>query len=1108
MSRFVKNPYGESEVTNSSLSRDLQRRMDAGEFQITQPEQPKSFGAGVLDNFATQDRGAAFTAIGSEALGRIVTPDSESKTLRRKLGEDASVLAFGIPMFLEQLITNPIKTIKETPGAMVQSVKDTFDPDYYKAHPGLGVVNAVANATVVGGLVKSGVMGSVRSSAFRVTSREASTLGLNMGVRGELGTFSRLNANEKALHRSVDKAAETGDIRFVSETVSSIASRNGATIEQAGRLAQNVADEVARNLSRQNVKLRIIDPIAHPVKATGNLIRQGTDPIRRAVLGDPANTAVAILYGNERVMKNPSAYLDIERWAGAQVTEKGMANTIANRQKVMQEWTETNPTWSYLTPEERLAYHQNYVRTDMIRKKLHEMTGVDVVTTKALPPQFVESMIDTIKSNSERLSPKGVLDLLEDVYGADIRVHRGVLDEVLSKTGNKSIEALTKAIEALGKPRSLVSFERFSPEVRKLADDLVGSGYRVGAAPKGKAVSFASDLTKTPGLAPDQLTKRTFIGRFMDEFGLSARGTVEGAVEYFYRENFTQKLLGEFREKYGNKVKFDGVTIPIEKLYDYLDKNKNTIRQAAGATPGIRSRFAAFSVFDLKTNDFKKAGMSDNMARDLDRIGRESLSQVPLSQVGIGDKVVNYLRSRSQGYNKWMSDWYDTYIKVAYKGRYDLNPMFAAQQYIETISMSALLFKDPRGAFSMVGANLGSTKLGRWTADKLYKKSMEMKTVTRELVNPGELPINQVKLVQDELLAPLHKEMANLGNSSEWRVFDSIANERMPGVDTLRGKAMLENQATSNNFWLRVFGYSHVRSMTIMNRGLAQKYGMTLEDALGYTVNQNGTKTYKNPAMVQMMKDLSQAAVHYDKGFLTSPLIKTMNIIWFPFRFNAKTTAVTAKWLGGLPPGQRMAVLSNWMHFSNWITTEEGQEWRRGNRSLFGRFLQYSLAFDMVGETADAVSRGQLFGGNTGLLGGIPFGFLVNIATNLGYKAEDPDQFNPATGKPFQRTVPRDPASLAGLTVATEELLFSILPGMPFYTLSGGAIRGANPRNMVSNLVRGVIGGTYDAVEDKRSGTGQKLIERQFMNVPHEYTRFDFGRSDEEESVYIPPQQP
>ena len=74
-------------------------------------------------------------------LLRVQTPDYEDKSLLRKVGEDAAMLAYAIPVGIAQAVTHPIEFGKQAPGAIKQSLVDAVDPNYYKAHPLLGIVN-------------------------------------------------------------------------------------------------------------------------------------------------------------------------------------------------------------------------------------------------------------------------------------------------------------------------------------------------------------------------------------------------------------------------------------------------------------------------------------------------------------------------------------------------------------------------------------------------------------------------------------------------------------------------------------------------------------------------------------------------------------------------------------------------------------------------------------------------------------------------------------------------------------------------------------------------------------------------------------------------------
>ena len=119
----------------------------------------------------------------------------------------------------------------------------------------------------------------------------------------------------------------------------------------------------------------------------------------------------------------------------------------------------------------------------------------------------------------------------------------------------------------------------------------------------------------------------------------------------------------------------------------------------------------------------------------------------------------------------------------------------------------------------------------------------------------------------------------------------------------------------------------------------------------------------------------------------------------------------------------------------------------------------------------------------------MPFGFLVNIVRELAILPEDPDQFDPKTGRRFQKDIPREIPSAASLSIAIEQLLIQIMPGMPFYSLTGGWISGVSPRKYVESLVRQTVGGISEGIKGRDPAKGRQMLERDFKRVPLDYNR-------------------
>lgn len=1062
---MIQNTYNPKPQSVDSILRSRQTQTDAAREQGVIPAaQPK-----------TPQQNPRF-------LGVEITPNTPDKTFLRKVGEDAAMLAYALPVGLAHAVTNPFEFVKGaimddsgdiTRGGIGQSVRDAVDPDYYKAHPLLGVVNLAGFVAPIAGAAKNAAVSTATKTALNTALKEAVAVGVQeTAVRGVLKT--------SVVRTAVNEAANTGKTEIVGEVVRGALMKSGVPEESAFRIANTVSDNLAVTLSRQSAKLKVMESIAHPLQTGYRVVSGKTQPLRQAIFGTPEQTAVAKMFGSDIVKKDPQGFLSIERWAEAQAAERGIENTVANRQRIMQEWTEQNSQWAALTPEGKVEHFRNYAEQDLNRLKIHEQTGMDVVTVKALPQNYVDAMVQTLKDAPKDLDTKGLSTLMEETFGRDFTNHTAEITAAIAR-GTDPRAAMIEAVAKLGDARSAISFAKFSPDIQNLAKALEKSGYRIGYAPENKAVSFATDVFEgvkrdigSTITDKDIAATRSRLGAWLDKFGFSTRGVVEGAAEFSYKENFVQRAITEIGAKHGAVIKAGDVSIPVEKLFDWIDKNKILMQQARPSlTLPIRT------VFDIKESDLVRAGFSKEIARQVETISKAALREVPVSITGMGDALVNYMRTSDKGFGRFMSDWYDRYLKIAYKGRYDWSPFFSAQQFLETKIQSAILIKDVR----QLPGGEGITKLGAWTAEKLSKKLEGTATYLREIVE--EPPLEQVAMVREEILGTLQKTMLDYTSSPD---LINIQGSSKGAYALLKDKAAFEQSIRSRNLWYQVFGQSSVRMATSFNKAIAMKFGMKLDEALAFTY-ENGVKKYKNPEMVKMMRETTQMAYHYPEGFSTSPLMKTLNIVWFPLRFQVKTVQLMSRWLNSLSPVNKAVVMNNWVHFANWSGTDEGIEWRRTNRNMLYNILAYSTAYEQIGQSLEAVTKGRLFGGNAGLIGGVPFGVVVNLARELAILPEDPDQFDPKTGRRFTKEIPRKVVSAATLSAAIEQLLISISPSTPFYSLTGGVISGVSPRKYIESLVRQVVGAGANSLEGRDPANGKKDLERDFRRVPLEYSR-------------------
>ena len=626
--------------------------------------------------------------------------------------------------------------------------------------------------------------------------------------------------------------------------------------------------------------------------------------------------------------------------------------------------------------------------------------------------------------------------------------------------------------------------------------------YESAAATRGRGVGSLGETAAGRGQAVSEITEslfdtqRNYLGKVLDNFGFSTRGVVEGTNEFVFRQSWIQNALTEIGAKFGGVIKINkpvsvktttGVTkgvqklsIPVEKLYEWLRTNRSEIF-ANRVGVGTFKAYRPISVFDITADDLVRYGFDAKVADAIQDVSRSSLRSIPTSVIGVGEKLVNLLRTADVGFAKFGA-FYDTFLKTAFYMRYQsgLSVMFQAQQFIETKMMSAMLTKDAR----MLPGAQGLAGFGeRMIPSKVGGILGRAKTYLQKMNKEPEL--NELVIARDELLPNVRRALEDTMGTPEFAGIRSgvgVAKKVETGADVL-------SRSKVEAFWMQMMGGWSQGIAAKVGKAISEKFGMSLEEATAFTMK-DGNKVYNHPQLVRTMQDAVQQTLHYKVGFQTSPLAKTLNIVFFPFRFQAKTVEVTAKWLGTISPTSRAVVINNWVHFANWAGTDEGIEWRKTHKNLLYSILAYTTAWEQMGDSVNSVARGRLFGGATGLIGGVPFGAIYNAAQELAIIPDDPEQVDPATGRLFRfKEVPRELVSDAAFLVALEEFVFMMIPGLPLYTVTGGVIK-ASYRKVVEDAIESGWGWSRATLQGEDPKRGKQMLERDFMRVKYGDTRF------------------
>jgi len=1106
-------------------------------------------------------------------IGTITRDFLNKHSVANRMINDASLLAYGVPTGIAKvgtgLVNDPVKTVESVGIGAAKGLYQTGKNlagvtgilggniqkqsiNYYTAHPLFAALDAFSVLSLgTGSFVKAALVDTAES-ATSAAIKSAAESGVKSSIidsalrttRSVLNPKRFINATRASspFYRVIEDATRTGKIDKITEVVTNQLIKKGVDPATATKIARATSKDVANSIISQSSKMKVMSSLYHPVDAIFKSAKATGSPVIKTIFGTPDQTAVAKAFGTGVVEANKKTALGLERWLEAVVKQKGLENTVDERLRILRDWKKQSD-FANLTPEQSFNDFSNYVQSDIKVENLRDLTGVDYIPVKVISKDAANAMKTDVNSNIKTITEEvanampnadaarktsAVFDrldkLMSDVHGRDWQKYSEMLRNAYGAEG--SVSNLSRAIESLSSRKPTINFSNWSPEAQQIAKGMEGTGYRVSvASAKQEKVIHVSDVldknkSKVASTIPDSAieSQRTFLGKVIDNFGLSTHGVVEGMTEFHFAQSFLQNAIEDIGNKFGDIITVKrpiavktvngvvnatrNISIPVTKLYEFLRNNRNEFFKER---MGLKSTemFRPISVYDITKKDLVKFGFPEDIAKAIDKVSRKSLREIPASVIGAGEKVLNLMRGANTDFAIF-GRHFDNFLKAGFYMRYQsaVSILFQAQQYLETKLMASLITRDSsfvpgvemaakialkagKTVKSIPGADLlvdfGSKKLPGMILERL-------KEIKGAFIKITEEPkLNELTIVRDEILPNTQKALNDVLDSPEFaRERIGIENATTKKVETT---SQLMAHGKKEGIWIRAMGGWTLGTATKISKAIAQKYGMTLEQAVESTMI-NGIKIYKNPQIVKDMQDVVQQAIHYKKGFQTSPLIKTMNLVWFPFRFQTKTVAITSKWLGTLSSAQRLMVINNWVNFANWAGTDEGIKWRKMKKNLFYSLLAYTTAWEQLGDTVNAVGRGKLFGGNTGLIGGVPLGFIVNSLQALALVPEDPYQIDPRTGRPYRaKYIPKKLLSDTAMLTVFEQYIFTLMPGMPLYTITGGNVRGVSFRNLAQNGLDSIYADARAAALGEPQSRSKELLQRDYIRIPFNQTR-------------------
>jgi len=292
--------------------------------------------------------------------------------------------------------------------------------------------------------------------------------------------------------------------------------------------------------------------------------------------------------------------------------------------------------------------------------------------------------------------------------------------------------------------------------------------------------------------------------------------------------------------------------------------------------------------------------------------------------------------------------------------------------------------------------------------------------------------------------------------------------------------------AKERMFWLRRMGVN-IKDMEInlletfaKSRGFTSKLPLRPDQQFD-VINQLS----KFPELRMEAQELISNVFHYgDKGYLQSPMAKSLNVLAYPSRFSTKVLILTNRWLDSLPPLAQNMMVNQLGQYILWTRTDEAKDFYKKNWRWLDA-VKWINPYSHISETFENLFEGKL--GNLGMAGGIPAGFFFDlIPKELGLRKNIYTSME--TGEPKQQHLFRG----VNRQIAVDFFsgIFRSVFSYPFYTLSNPLVSAGileKPLHSPTSLISDYLGKTAGTIKYGQSNILNKyVIPRPERLVPED----------------------
>jgi hypothetical protein len=163
------------------------------------------------------------------------------------------------------------------------------------------------------------------------------------------------------------------------------------------------------------------------------------------------------------------------------------------------------------------------------------------------------------------------------------------------------------------------------------------------------------------------------------------------------------------------------------------------------------------------------------------------------------------------------------------------------------------------------------------------------------------------------------------------------------------------------------------------------------------------------------------------KSLADSPLARTINTVFFPFRFNMKVANLMAKQMSKFNTATQVAIIANALKADEFLKSDEGIAWQTqyADAIKFFNWISPTYPLTYIAKIAGNITDPENASiGDFGLLGGLPFGMVTQILEANGIIPGSIPYMNPKTGDVLPKYVPQ--TTKAQMNLALQAFIGSV----------------------------------------------------------------------------------